>query len=125
VSRPSHVRDAIERLLSSSHRHDWSCDAVLAALRHRRVAADFSSVFRSLEVLADRGVIGRVDLGDGKARYEPVTDHHEHIRCDDCGTVSAIPGCAVDGARAAVRRATGFRVTGHRVLFSGVCPKCA
>ena len=125
MARPSPVRDAVAALVAASGRHDWSIEDLLAALGERGVAADFSSVFRALGRLEDDGTIRRVELGDGKARYEAAGEHHEHVRCDRCGAVGAVPGCVVGDALPRVQAATGFRVTGHQLLFSGVCPDCA
>ena len=44
---------------------------------------------------------------------------------EECGVVGEVPGCAVRGIVPQVQEATGFVVTGHQVLFSGVCPRCA
>jgi len=88
------------------------------------MSADFSSVFRALERLEREGDVLRIDLGDGKSRFEAVGEHHEHVRCERCGNVEAVPGCLVEAATPIVERRTGFRVTGHRLLFSGVCPNC-
>jgi Fe2+ or Zn2+ uptake regulation protein len=94
------------------------------ALSDRGVTADFSSVFRALRRLEDEGGVVRIDLGDGKARFERTGEHHEHVRCERCGTVAAIPGCLVQPSAPAVERRTGFDITGHRLLFAGICPQC-
>lgn len=124
MPRPSHVRDAVARLVGAGDRHDWSNDDVLAALRDRGVAADPSSVFRALTHLEDAGALRRVELGDGRARYEAAGDHHEHVRCERCGAVGEVPGCAVREVVPRVKDATGFEITGHQLLFSGICPRC-
>jgi Fe2+ or Zn2+ uptake regulation protein len=124
MGRPSHVRDAVEALIGNSARHDWSADEVLAALGRSGVAANQSSVFRALSRLESDGVVWRVDLGDGVARFERAGQHHEHVRCQECGAVSAVPGCAVDALRPLIEQATGFRLTGHSVVFSGLCGEC-
>jgi Fur family ferric uptake transcriptional regulator len=69
--------------------------------------------------------VARIDLGDGKARYEAAGDHHEHVRCEVCGAVAAVPGCLVETVVPAVERRTGFKVSGHQLLFSGRCGSCA
>ncbi|MCW2968132.1 MAG: Fur family transcriptional regulator, ferric uptake regulator [Solirubrobacteraceae bacterium] len=125
MPRPSPVRDAIADLLAASERHDWSIEDLIAALAERGVEADFSTVFRALPRLESDGVVRRVELGDGKARYEAAGAHHEHVRCERCGAVGEVPGCVVDAAVPRVQKLTGFRVTGHQLLFSGVCPACA
>lgn len=126
MARPSPVRDAVADLIAAGDRHDWSIEDVVAALADRRVDANFSTVFRALARLEDDGLVQRVELGDGKARYESAGgDHHEHVRCDRCGAVGAVPGCIVRDALPRVQKLTGFRVTGHQVLFSGLCPRCS
>ncbi len=124
MARPSPVRDAISALLERSERHDWSIEDLAAALSERGVEADFSTVFRAVGRLESDGVLRRVALGDGRARYEAAGAHHEHVRCDRCGAVGEVPGCVVDAALPRVRELTGFVVTGHEVLFSGLCPAC-
>ena len=125
MPRPSPVRDAIADAVAGSERHDWSIEDLVGALDGGGVRADFSSVFRALARLEDEGVVRRVELGDGKQRYEAAGDHHEHVRCERCGVVGEVPGCAVRAVVPRVQEATGFVVTGHQVLFSGVCPQCA
>lgn len=88
------------------------------------VPADYSSVFRALLWLEDTGVAQRVDLGDGKARYELATPHHEHVQCERCGEVAEVPGCMVDQSTRQIEAATGYSVTSHRLLLSGLCPAC-
>ena len=124
MPRPSHVRDAVAALLCDSGRHDWAIDDVLAALHAQEVAADYSSVFRALSRLEADGTVRRVELGDGKARFEAAGEHHEHVRCDRCGRVGEVPGCAVRTVLPRVARQTDFVITGHTLVFSGLCPEC-
>ncbi|MDX6585408.1 MAG: Fur family transcriptional regulator, peroxide stress response regulator [Solirubrobacterales bacterium] len=125
MPRPSPVRDRIAELVGAGDRHDWSIEDLLEALSGRDVDANFSTVFRAVARLEEDGAIRRVELGDGKARYEAVGEHHEHVRCRECGAVAAVPGCVVDAAVPRVQDLTGFRVTGHQILFEGTCPKCS
>ena len=125
MGRPSRVRNAVAELIEASDRHDWTIEAVLGGLMERRVAADPSSVFRALVHLADAGVIERVQLGDGKMRFEAGREHHEHLRCECCGTIEALPRCALASVAPEVRRSTGFIVEGHLVVLTGRCGECA
>lgn len=122
MPRPSHIREAVSALLLETRRHDWSIDEIRGQLGTRGLSADFSSVFRALQRLEADGAVRRVQLGDGKARFEPADDHHEHVVCDRCGAVGEVPGCAV---RTEAPGGTDFIITGHQLLFSGVCPGCA
>jgi len=125
LPRPSPVTDEVRRLLEGEERHAWSLDELLASVRASLGAADYSSVFRAVSQLERDGVLDRIDLGEGKARFERREDHHEHIRCESCGRVAEVPVCVLDDASAQVHNLTGFRVTSHRVVFGGVCEDCA
>lgn len=124
MARPSHVRDAVERILKSSDRHDWSVHGLTEALNAAGVAADFSTVWRALRYLEQAGEVTHVDLGDGKARYEPAGGHHDHVQCESCGAVSTVGGCVVEDALRTVEASTGYRLSDHQLVFRGVCPKC-
>jgi Fe2+ or Zn2+ uptake regulation protein len=122
MARPSHIRPALTEVLANADRHDWTIEELREALVEEGVQADFSSVYRALRQLERDGSVWRTELGDGKARYEAAGEHHEHVRCERCGAVEAVPGCLVE--ESVVERRTGYAVTGHRVLFAGICPRC-
>jgi Fe2+ or Zn2+ uptake regulation protein len=118
------VRDAVRLVFNGQHRHAWSIDQLHEEVRGTLGGADYSSVFRSVGVLEREGLIRKLDLGDGKAYYEPRDEHHEHVQCERCGRVAEVRGCVLKDATSAVQRSTGFRVKSHRLVFSGLCPDC-
>ena len=125
MARPSPVSDQVKTLFETETKPLWSIDELHAAVVDSLGAADYSTVFRAVSGMEREGVIQRIDLGDGKVHYELSEDHHEHIRCDSCGRVVEVPGCVLDDAAASVKSSTGFTVTSHQLLFTGVCPSCA
>lgn len=122
--RPSHVRDAIFTIIGRGDRHDWSIDDLVSAVHAEGIESEFSSVFRAVRQLERAGMIQGVDLGDGKARYEVLSEHHEHVLCTRCGAVAGVGGCNLAEMQRAAESMTGFVVTGHRVLFHGLCGSC-
>jgi Fur family ferric uptake transcriptional regulator len=124
MSRPSHVRDSVRLLLGHSDRHDWLIEDIHEAVLASGLNADYSSVFRAVIRLEREGIVGHVNLGDGRVRYEAAGHHHDHVRCESCGAVSSLPECLLERAGARVEARTGFTVTGHRLVFSGLCPAC-
>jgi Fe2+ or Zn2+ uptake regulation protein len=124
MPRPSPVTDAVRRVVGGDKRHLWSLDDLHARVRERVPTANFSTIVRAVTTLEQSGVLDRIDLGDGKARYESHQDHHEHVQCSLCGRIAEVPGCVVEGAAAAVLASTGFHVRGHQLVFSGTCPDC-
>lgn len=125
MPRPSPVTDEVRRLLDTHDRHAWSIEELHQAVRSSLGSADYSSVFRAVSMLQRQGVLERIDLGDGRARFELREDHHEHIRCESCGRIEEVPGCVLDDASAQVQSLTGFKVTNHTVVFGGLCRNCS
>ena len=126
MARPSPVSDHVKLLFSASDtRHLWSIDELHGAVVKALGTADYSTVFRAVSGMEREGLIKRIDLGDGKVHYERTEAHHEHIRCDDCGRVAEVEGCVLEGVSSAITNSTGFKVTSHQLLFSGICPDCA
>jgi Fur family ferric uptake transcriptional regulator len=87
-----------------------------------------ASIYRVLDLLTDKGLLQRVDLGAGTARYEPVHsggEHHHHLVCDDCGKVEAFADDELERALRKVESKTGYSVAGHDVVLRGACRNCA
>ncbi len=91
-----------------------------------------SSLYRTLIVLAEAGVLDRSYDGEGMARYELaewLLGHHHHLVCVECGAVEDIQiapdiegevGCLVER----IASGSGYAVTGHRIDIEGVCRSC-
>ena len=91
-----------------------------------------SSLYRTLTVLDESGIVQRTHDGDGVARYELaewLAGHHHHLVCASCGEVADVavdPRLeeVVEEAIATAAGKTGFLVTGHRVDLEGLCRSC-
>jgi Fur family ferric uptake transcriptional regulator len=98
-------------------------DAVRA--QGRRVG--IASVYRALEGMDELGLVQRVDLGDGVARFEPAHsggDHHHHLVCDDCGKVEPFEDASLESAIERVAEGRGYSVAAHDVVLRGACEDC-
>jgi Fur family transcriptional regulator, ferric uptake regulator len=86
-----------------------------------------ASVYRALEGLAELGLVQRVDLGDGIARFErgdPRGEHHHHLVCGDCGKVEPFEDSALEQAIAGIAGGRGYHVAAHEVVLRGACGDC-
>jgi Fur family transcriptional regulator, ferric uptake regulator len=86
-----------------------------------------ASVYRVVEVLAEKRLVQRVDLGDGVARFEPLrdaVDHHHHIVCDDCGRIEPFADQRLERVIRAVEESSGYAVAGHDIVLRGACSSC-
>ena len=96
-------------------------------LRAEGRSVGIASVYRVLDLLGEKGLVQRIDVGAGTARYEPVLpsgEHHHHLVCDDCGKVEAFADPELERAIHTVEGRTGYSVAGHDVVLRGVCRTC-
>ena len=86
-----------------------------------------ASVYRALDGLDELGLVQRIDLGDGIARFEPAHaggDHHHHLVCDDCGKVEPFEDPSLESAIERVADGRGYVVAAHDVVLRGACEDC-
>lgn len=121
LTRP---RRAVAELIAGEPGHFTSADLVdRAHAGHLDIGR--ATIFRTLDVLSELGVIERIDLPNGEHAYvgcEPA--HHHHVVCSGCGRTSEIPDAGLRTVVREVARRTGFRVDEHRLELFGLCPAC-
>jgi Fur family ferric uptake transcriptional regulator len=86
-----------------------------------------ASVYRALDVLERAGVLARVEVGAGGARFEAVEpggEHHHHLVCDRCGAITPFSDPALERAIDRLGGRVRHRVRGHEVVLRGDCPRC-
>jgi Fur family ferric uptake transcriptional regulator len=100
---------------------------IVDAVRAQGRIVGIASVYRVVDLLVEKRLVQKIDLGDGRARYEraePMHEHHHHIVCNDCGRVEPFADANLEAALAKVERSTGFAVASHDVLLRGSCDEC-
>lgn len=86
---------------------------------------NLSTVYRTLQVLTNKGVLLKILKGDGTAAYELNDFEHKHyITCCLCKSSVLIDSCPVKELSENVSEKTGFKVTGHSLQLTGICSKC-
>lgn len=124
MARTPRIPAAISALMARSDRHAWTLDDLHADLARAGTVTDFSSVFRAAERLVAEGTMRKLLLEDGRACFELVSAHHDHLHCTRCGTLVAVPCVIPHRTLAALEARTGVTVAEHRVIFTGLCPSC-
>jgi Fur family ferric uptake transcriptional regulator len=121
------ARDRVIELLASQA-CALSAVEIEDALRASGRPTGRASVYRVLDLLVEHGLVERVEVGDGQARFErvdPGGEHHHHLVCERCGQLVAFDDPGLERAIARVCARLGVRVESHDVLLRGACGRCA
>jgi len=94
--------------------------------RARRVLPQISmgTVYRTLGVLREAGVVQELHLKEAQGRYEERGHHHHHAVCTECGRIEDIAAGAFEGLTTRAQAATDYQIEDHRLEFYGICPAC-
>lgn len=113
------VLDAVQRL------HHATPEQVHTAIRQTADEVNLTTVYRTLELLEDLGLVTHTHLSHGPPTYHSADDVHLHLVCRSCGGVDEAPTALLDGLAGRLRDERGFETdVGHVALF-GVCAGCA
>lgn len=87
-----------------------------------------ATVYRTVQLLEDIGVVCKLDLNDGCNRYELIHEdenhQHHHLICTNCGKVTEVHGDLLEGLENEIQRTYDFEVKNHSLKFYGICKEC-
>ncbi len=84
-----------------------------------------STVYRTLDLLHELGIVRKEDFGEGYSRYELTTERmHHHARCEECGIVIEFNEELMEYLALQVERETGFVTNWHEITLHGRCAAC-
>ncbi|MBI3751989.1 MAG: transcriptional repressor, partial [Chloroflexi bacterium] len=113
--RLTEPRRVVARLVSDQGGH-FTADELVTALRGRHRGVGRATVFRSLEVLAELGLVERLDLPSGGHAFVACeAAHHHHVVCSRCGRSTDIADSGLAAIIADVGRRSGYRIESHRL----------
>ena len=118
--RMTEQRRVIARVLGASQDHPD-----VEELYRRAVAIDdkisISTVYRTVKLFEDAGIIERHDFREGRSRYEQVPDeHHDHLIDVNNGTVIEFHSEEIERLQEEIARRHGFKIVGHRLELYAV-----
>ena len=124
MARKAQISAAMVGLMGGGERHAWTLEELHADLAGQGWSSDFSSVFRAAEKLTADGIARKLLLEDGRARFELVGAHHDHLYCTRCHELVPVPCVVERDDFAALERETGAAIHDHQIILSGVCRNC-
>ena len=126
-------RQAILDVLLGTDKH-LSAEDIYMKVHKMYPHVGLTTVYRTLELLTDMGVVLKYDFGDGRARFElmegPEKEHHHHLICVNCKRVINYTEF-IDEEMEFLKRAEkglskkyNFAIKSHLIQFYGLCDKC-
>jgi len=93
-------------------------------VRKRLPRIGLGTVYRNLELMSNKGIIQKLEVGGTQKRFDAITEPHCHIRCTYCGKVEDIDLAVTDDVLKKAAQSSPYQVTGYSIEFSGVCLDC-
>ena len=117
-------RRAIVRALLTGPDHHVTAEDVARTVQADHPDVHLSTIYRTLDSLAEHGVVERVNLGAGAVIYH-LTDHaHHHLLCTECGSVTEVPADLFRDLARLVDQRYGFKMPARHVAVAGRCADC-
>jgi Fur family ferric uptake transcriptional regulator len=118
-------RVRIAQVLFSTHKH-VNVEEIIARLRSDDLVVGKATVYRTLDLLVQSGLVREHDFGEGFKRYEYLAGpaDHEHLICERCGKLIEFTSAEIDELKRELERAHNFQARYHRLEVYGLCEDC-
>ena len=122
--RVTSQRLVIHRVLCRRPQH-MTADEVLAEVSDSLPGTSLPTVYATLELLEQLGLVRRLSTGSGPVRFDSRVEPHAHMVCRRCGETADLDGASVPGGVLARASQTGFAPEDAQVVIWGTCARCA
>lgn len=118
--RATSPRRAVARAITGKGRHFTAEE-----LRGQLPGVGRATIYRSLKLLVESGVLCRVLLEDGNLHYQlSHRGHHHHLLCVECGSSQDLLGCDIESLLQEAAVSHRFQLSGHWLELYGRCQDC-
>jgi Fur family ferric uptake transcriptional regulator len=93
-------------------------------VRKRLPRIGLGTVYRNLDLMAENGLILKIEVGGTQKRFDATTEDHYHIRCSFCGRVDDIDVPVMEELATQAANSSAYLILGHHVEFTGICSAC-
>ncbi len=92
--------------------------------KHKEIG--FTTVYRTLKLLAESGLAAEQIFADNLTRYEPLSEeeHHDHLICMHCGAITEFENPKMERLQKTIADEFGFHIVNHKMEFYGYCRRC-
>lgn len=106
--------------------HHFEAEDLLAEVRKGGTPVSKATLYRTLALMVEAGVLQRINFGNKTEHYEHTfgVTHHDHLVCVSCGEIVEFVHPGIERAQTAACRRLGFVETSHRMILFGRCRAC-
>lgn len=122
-TRNTFQKQLIRDTVMSMHEHP-TADDVYDAIKEKCPTISRATVYRVLNNLANEAQVRRVSLPSAADRYDFTLKNHYHIKCTVCGKIDDSFFPYKDDIGIDIKDNNGYKITGHTIMFEGICPQC-
>ena len=119
----THQREEIARWFLGVKGH-FSAEQIFAKVREIEPGIGFSTVYRTMRLLCEAGLVQERHFDQGEALYENLSAHHDHCICTECGRIEEFENDQIESLQLAAARRLGFLLVSHRLELYGLCRNC-
>jgi Fur family ferric uptake transcriptional regulator len=116
-------RELILTAFLEANRHVTSED-LYQIVREQHPTIGYTTVYRTMKLLAEAGLATERHFDDGITRYEIEHEHHDHLVCTKCGRIIEFESDTIEDAQEAIAERHGFEILRHRHELYGHCRDC-
>ena len=101
-------------------------EEIYLALKKKGQHVSRATVYRTMDILVNNGFARKMNLGDGRARYESKVNspHHDHLVCMDCGLIVEFMDQEIEDLQDKIAIQYDFQLKRHIHQLFGLCKKC-
>ncbi len=116
-------RVAVLSILEARRNHP-NAEQIYQEVRRQMPAISFNTVYKTLEVFCQKGLVIKVNPLHEVARYDIDTKHHAHLICRQCHCIVDLPDEEAPAPQLSEEARAGFCVERHSLTYWGLCPRC-
>ena len=121
--RSSRQRERLLALLQETKTHP-TADWIYACLKPEFPHLSLGTVYRNLTILAEQGLVKKIQFGSTYDRFEARVTHHYHLICTKCDSIRDLEMPIYQEINERAGRMTDFQIEEHRIDFYGLCSSC-
>jgi Fur family ferric uptake transcriptional regulator len=101
-----------------------TANEVYDMVRKRLPRIGLGTVYRNLELMAESGMIIKLEVGGTQKRFDATTVPHYHVRCTECGRVDDVDMPVQQEINEIAAQACHYQIISHHIEFTGLCDDC-